>query len=223
MLFALLGLTLASTPVEASDDAEPARGNALQAGLRTGNAGHGLSLGYRHRTRKGIALGLDVESVYLLNAYIGGFAVERDLRVAARLPLQFPVYDSARLTMALTGAPGVRWTQSFDDAAPEQTSVGLTIDFGAFAYLHRPRFSWMAGVDNSASIQVVPIQDVDLWANLLTTGPIVPITDRVHWFATVEGGGAFGSNGDADKFFLRGTTGLRGFFGPAGSSWRAFY
>lgn len=223
MFFVLLGLTLASTSLPESEDVAPPRGNALQAGLRTGNAGHGLTLGYRHRTRRGPAFGLDFESVYLRNAYIGGFAVEQDLRLAVRVPLQFPVYDSPRLTMALTGAPGVRWTQSFEDAAPEQTSVGITADFGAFAYLHRDRFSWMAGIDNTVSVQVVPIRDVDLWGNLLTTGPIVPVTDRIHWFATVEGGGAFGSNGDAGKFFLRGTTGLRGFFGPAGSSWRAFY
>jgi hypothetical protein len=223
MLFALLGLTLAGTSPDASPEGPPTEGNAVHAGLRTGNAGHGVQLGYRHRTRRRFAFGLDAESVYLLDAYIGGFAVERDLRIAARVPLQFAVHDGPRLTMALTTAPGVRWTRSFDDAAPERTSIGITADFGAFAYLHQPRFSWMAGIDNSASVQVVPIRDVDLWANLLTTGPIVPVTEHLHWFATIEAGGAFGSNGDAGKFFLRGTTGLRGFFGPAGSSWRAFY
>jgi len=223
MFVALLGLMLASTPEPDSATGAPSRGDALQAGVRVGNAGYGLTLGYRHRTRRGIAFGLDGEGVYLPSAYIGGFAVERDLRLAARVPVQFPVYDGARLTMAVTGAPGLRWTRTFDDTAPERISIGITADLGAFAYLHQERLSWMAGIDNTFSFQVVPIQDVDLVGTLLATGPIVPITDRVHWFATIEGGGVFGSNGDAGKFFLRGTTGIRAFFGPAGSSWRAFY
>ncbi|MEM6992976.1 MAG: hypothetical protein AAF721_20840 [Myxococcota bacterium] len=222
MFVALLGLAVAAPPAAASQP-RPDRAQALHASLRAGNAGYGLLGGFRHRTARGISLGVDAESVYIIEAFIGGFAVPSNLRVAGRVPFQFPVLHSERLTLALTVAPGFRWTRSLAADAPERTSVAVTADVGAFAYLHRDRFSWTAGIDNPISVQVRPITDVDTLGTLLVTGPIVPITERLHWYATVEAGGVFGSDGDAGKFLLRGTTGIRGFFGPTGSSWRAYY
>ena len=220
MLAPLLSFALAGA---APPPQPPAPAHAATAAATLGNNGYGLRAGYRGRTRRGFSGGLELESVYLPEAFLGGFAVPNDVRLAVRAPLQMPVLRATDFEMAVTLAPGLRWTRALEDAEPHAQSLAVTADVGVFAYLHRPRFSWMAGLDSPFSIQLDPIRDLDLIGTLLATGPIVPINDRLNWYATLEGGGVFGSNGDAGKFLVRGTTGIRAFFGPGRARWRAFY
>lgn len=198
-------------------------GHALGAGLRAGNAGYGAQLGWRMQTRRAFAWGLDLEGVYLPQAYIAGLAVDDDLSLGVRAPLIVQAHRSRSLTIALHLAPGLRYLRSFEPDIPADASLSVTVDLGVAAYVHRDRFSWLLGVDNPFSVQVSPITDLNVLGTLLTTGPVVPLNDRLQWFATVEAGGLFGSDGDAGKFLIRATTGLRGVFGPSARDWRVFY
>lgn len=207
-------------------DAGDGRAHALTFGLRAGNTGYGGLVGVRRRFRRGIGLGVEVESVFTPDAVIGGYATEDNLVLAARAPMFFPVYRSRQLTMALTFAPGLYYTQSFTEGpTPRTPSQGLsiTVDAGVFAYIRAtPHLTWVAGVENPFGVQVEPIVDLSKIGTLLVTGPVVPINDRMSWFATLEAGGVFGSNGDGGKFLVRGTTGLRVVFGTSARQWRAF-
>lgn len=215
-----LALALVGPPPSEPSD-RPA--HALIGAGRVGNAGYGGLVGYRVRAPSGFAAGIDLESVYLTTAFVGGFAVPNALRIAGRVPLFFPMHQGPRLTMALTLAPGVRWTNSFAESPPERRSFAVTVDTGAFAYVHGERLTWMAGADIPVSIQVSPITDVDMVGGLIATGPVVPIGERLHWYATLEAGGVFGSGGDGAKFLVRGTTGIRAVFGMSARRWRALY
>ncbi|MEM7155841.1 MAG: hypothetical protein AAF799_23525 [Myxococcota bacterium] len=210
----------------AQSDAGEGRAHALTFALRTGNTGYGGLLGFRRRLRHGIGVGVEVEGVFTPDAVIGGYATEDNVVLAARAPLFFPVHRSRRLTMALTFAPGVYFTRSLTEGpTPRTPSQGLSItaDAGVFAYIHAsPRLTWVAGIDTPLGVQVDPIVDISKIGTLLVTGPVVPIGDRMSWFATLEAGGVFGSNGDGGKFLVRGTTGLRVVFGTSARQWRAF-
>lgn len=219
--------TTSSDRSPAADEAESDAGDGLAHALsfagRAGNSGYGGLLGYRVRLRHGIGLGLELEGAYAPSTYIGGYPTEQNAVVHARLPLFFPVHRSRRLTVALSLAPGIRTTQSADPGFGARSGFAVTVDLGVWAYLRaHERLTLMLGVDNPVSIQVDPIVDVDKLGSLLAFGPVVPINDRLSWFATVEAGGLFGSDGDAGKFLLRGTTGLRVTFGASAKQWRAF-
>lgn len=213
----------ASRADAAASDAGEGLAHGISVAARLGNPGYGGAVGYRLRLARGVQVGLEVEGVFAPEAFIGGLATERNAVVAGRVPLLVPVLRTRRLTMALALVPGVRATRSYRSGPAEADGLSVTLHIGAFAYLRAaPRLTWMAGVDNPVSIQVDPIVDVDQLGTLLVTGPVVPISDRWSWFATVEAGGIFGSDGDAGKFLVRGTTGLRLVFGASARSWRAF-
>ncbi len=198
-------------------------GHAVTSALRAGNPGYGALLGYRLRVRRGIAVGVELEANYAPEAFIGGYAVRRNTVVAARLPVFFPVLRTPALTMALTLTPGLRITRSARPGPTRSGGLSVSIHPGVFAYLHvSPPLTWMLGVDLPTSIQVDPITDVDQVGALLVNGPLVPLSDRLSWFAVVEAGGLFGSGGDAGKFLVRGTTGLRWVMGASARRWRAF-
>lgn len=208
----------------AESDAGEGAAHALTFAIRAGNPGYGGLVGYRRRLRHGIGIGVEVEGVFAPEGFIAGYKTERNAAFAARVPLLFPVYRSRSLTMALTFAPGVQVLQSFEPgSAPQSQGVSVTADVGAFAYLRAgPRLTWMAGINTLVSVQASPIVDVNTLGTLLVTGPVVPINDRLSWFATAEAGGIFGSDGDAGKFLVRGTSGLRVMFGASARQWRAF-
>lgn len=212
---------IAAPPAES--DAGDGVAHGLTFAARVGNPGYGGLLGYRLRLRRGIGVGVEAEAGFAPRAYIGGYATRDDAVIRARAPLFFPVLRSPRLTMALSFAPGVRVVRSADPGFGERRGVTITADLGATAYVHAPpRLTWLVGFELPVGIQVDPIHDIDTLGALLVTGPVVPLGDRVSWFATIEGGGLYGSDGDAGKFLVRGTTGLRLVFGTSARRWRAF-
>ena len=145
-----------------------------------------------------------------------------DAVLRARAPLFFPVHRSRTLTMALGFAPGVRVVRSANPGFGSRRGLTLTADLGAYAYVHaHPRLTWLVGFELPVGIQIDPITDIDTLGTLLVTGPVVPLGDRLSWYATLEGGGLYGSDGDAGKFLVRGTTGLRVVLGASARHWRA--
>lgn len=209
--------------VSAESDAGDGRAHALTFAVRAGNSGYGGMVGYRLRLRRGIGVGVEVEGVFAPRSFIGGYATGDNVVVAGRLPLFFPVYRSRALTMAVTFAPGLYSVRSFSPDQGPSAGLSVTADVGVFAYLRvGPRLTWMAGVDNPVSVQLGPIVDVNKVGTLVSTGPVVPINERLSWFATAQAGGLFGSGGDAGKFLMRGTTGLRLVFGASARQWIAF-
>ncbi|MBL8945726.1 MAG: hypothetical protein JNK45_21365 [Myxococcales bacterium] len=219
-------VTMAAEPAPpnavADSDAGDGLAHALTIGARVGNPGYGALLGYRLRLRHGIGVGLEVEAGYAPRAYIGGHLAHDDAVLRARAPLFFPVFRSRRLTMALGFAPGVRMIRSASPGFARRRGVSITADVGAFAYVHaHPRLTWLVGFELPVGIQIDPITDIDTLGTLLVTGPVVPLGDRLSWYATLEGGGLYGSDGDAGKFLVRGTTGLRVVLGASARHWRA--
>lgn len=208
---------------KAASDAGDGLAHALTFAARAGNPGYGGLFGYRLRLRHGIGVGLEFEAGYAPEAFIGGYATERNTIVHGRLPLFFPVHRSRRLTLALTLAPGIRSSQSADPGPAESSGLAVTVDVGVFAYLRaHERVTLLLGVDNPVSIEVDPIVGIDKFGTLLVFGPVVPMSDRASWYATVEAGGVYGSDGDAGKFLMRGTTGVRVTLGAGARRWRAF-
>jgi len=207
----------------AESDAGDGLAHALTLAARAGNPGYGGLLGYRVRLRHGIGLGFELEGSFAPRAYIGGYPVDQNAIVGGRVPLFFPVHRARRLTVALTLAPGVRATRSFDPGFAESSGLALTVNLGVTAYLRaHERLTLTLGIDNPVSIQIDPIVDLDQLGTLLVFGPVVPINQRLSWYASVEAGGLFGSDGDAGKFFARGTTGVRVVLGASAMRWRAF-
>lgn len=207
----------------ADSDAGDGLAHAVTIAARVGNPGYGGLLGYRLRLRHGIGVGAELEAAFAPLAYIGGYPTHDDAVIRARAPLFFPVHRSPHLTMALTFAPGVRIVRSADPGFGRDRGVTLTADLGAYAYVNaHPRLTWLVGFELPVGIQIDPINDIDTLGALLVTGPVVPLGERVSWYATLEGGGLYGSDGDAGKFLVRGTTGLRLVFGASARRWRAF-
>jgi len=212
-----------SASKHADSDAGDGIAQAFTFAARVGNPGYGALLGYRLRVRHGIGMGVELEAGFAPLAYIGGYPTHDDAVIRARAPLFFPVHRSQRLTMALGFAPGVRVVRSASPGFASRRGVTITADIGAYAYVHaHARLTWLLGFELPVGIQIDPITDVDTIGTLLVTGPVVPLGERSSWYATLEGGGLFGSDGDAGKFLVRGTTGIRVVLGASARRWRSF-
>lgn len=214
----------AETPREppASPRSQPV-GHAATAALRASALGYGVQLGYRARLRRGVGLGLEIEGLYDPEAVLGGYPTERNGFANARVPVFIPALRSSALTMAVLVAPGVRFAGSGEPGFGPDRSLAVTLETGVFAYLHAtPRLTWMLGVELPVAIQVDPITDLSEVGTLLATGPVVTLSDRINLFATVDAGGLFGSDGDAGKFLIRGTAGVRIHWGVGAADWTAY-
>ncbi|MEM9458454.1 MAG: hypothetical protein AAGF11_30030 [Myxococcota bacterium] len=214
-------------PVEPVEPAEPTEstqiGHAATVSLRASALGYGAQVGYRARFRRGVGLGLEVEGLYDPEAVLGGYATEHNGFVNARVPVFIPAVRSSALTMAVLVAPGVRFARSVDPGYGPDQSLAVTLEPGVFAYLHAtPRLTWMLGVTMPVAIQVDPITDVAELGTLVATGPVVTLGRHVNLFATVDTGGLFGSDGDAGKFLIRGTAGVRIHWGVGAADWTAY-
>lgn len=221
---ATAGLAETAEPAEPAGPAGPGRvGHAATASVRASALGFGTQLGYRARLRRGVGLGLELEGLYDPEAVLGGYSTEQNGFVNARVPVFIPALRSPTLTMAVLVAPGVRFARSGDPGFGPDQSVAVTLETGVFGYLHAtPRLTWMLGVDLPLAIQVDPITDVSEIGTLLATGPVVTLGRHVNLFATVDAGGLFGSNGDAGKFLVRGTAGVRVHWGVGAADWTAY-
>lgn len=225
-LFGLLGARTAHAAEGVQTGADGPASNfahAATASARASALGFGAKLGYRARFRRGRGLGLEVEGLYDPEAVLGGYATERNGFVNARVPIFIPALRSGTLTMALLVAPGVRVGLAGEPGFGPHRSVAVTLETGVFAYLHASRrLTWVLGVDTPLAIQLDPITDVSEVGTLLTTGPVVTVTPRLNLYATLDAGGLFGSGGDAGKFLVRGTAGVRLHWGMNAAEWTAY-
>ncbi|MGH1348462.1 MAG: hypothetical protein ACRBN8_43325 [Nannocystales bacterium] len=226
VLFGLLGgrTAAAAEREHRSNDGLPDEvAHAATVSARASALGFGAKFGYRARLRRGVGIGLEVEGLYDPEAVLGGYATERNGFVNARVPVFIPVLRSGTLTMAVLVAPGVRVGLAGDPGFGPDRSVAATLDTGVFAYLHvSRRLTWVLGVDTPLAVQVDPITDVSEIGTLLTTGPVVTVTPRLNVYAAVDAGGLFGSDGDAGKFLIRGTAGIRLHWGMNAADWTAY-
>lgn len=198
--------------------------HALSLAARASNFEYGGRGTYRFRFRSQTTAGISVEGGYGIGAFIAGYAVKRTAYFDARLPWLFPFLASDKFAMAFGLTPGLRRVRSFDpDGAPHDTSWAVALDTAVWSYAHlHERVTVKLGVIVPVSLQVSPQIDNDKVGGLIVTGLIVPLTDRLQWFADAQAGGIFGSNGDAGKFLVRGTTGVRLTIGANARRWRTF-
>lgn len=227
---ALFGLLLSARSVQAAEGPETATegqtgesGHAATASARASALGFGAQFGYRARLRRGLGLGLEVEGLYDPEAVLGGHATERNGFVNVRAPVFVPVARSDTFTFAVLVAPGLRVGFAGEPGFGPDRSVAVTMEAGVFGYVHvTRRLTWMLGFDVPVAIQVAPITDVSETGQLLRTGPVVNLTPRINLYATVDAGGLFGSDGDAGKFLIRGTAGVRLHWGIGAAEWMAY-
>lgn len=225
-LFGLLGarsVQAAEGGQEGAAERAGETGHAATASARASALGFGAQFGYRARFRRGLGLGLEIEGLYDPEAVLGGHATARNGFVTARVPVFIPAIRSGTFTFAVLVAPGVRIGFAGEPGFGPDRSVALTMEAGVFGYVHMSRrLTWMLGLDMPVAIQVDPITDLSEIGQLLTTGPVVNLTPRVNLYATVDAGGLFGSDGDAGKFLVRGTAGVRLHWGVGAAEWMAY-
>lgn len=205
-----------------SEDRSPI-GHALSTTLRASALGYGAQLGYRVRLRKGLGLGLEVQGLYDPEAVLGGYATRHNGALDLRAPIFIPAHRSSTLSIGFLVAPGFRWIRSGSPGFGPDQSLAVTVSVGARAFLHvNRRLTWMLAVDTPVAVQLSPITDTSELGTLVGTGPVVTVTPRVNLYATVDAGGLFGSDGDAGKFLIRGSAGIRVHWGVHASDWTAY-
>lgn len=164
-------------------------------------------------------LGLDVYAGHERKAFISGFAVEDALRVDVHLRGLWQVWQQGPARFSLLTRAGARSFSAATGNAPESASWAVSAEMGALVHADvHPRAVARFGVLVPLLFQLDPAFSNDVNGALLSLGIAVALRDQLLLTANLNSGGIFGADGDAGKFLVQGTLGVRW----APKDWRYF-
>lgn len=181
-----------------------------------------LALSYRHRFESGVQLGAGVDGGYSWSSYVAGYDAGSQGVGVLYIESRFPVLTRSRLRFQLLLNSGVRRIFG-DDGQPTGSTGSWAIEarLGLLGHARVGRGALHLGVVVPFSMEIAPEVINDVQGALITAGVGWPLSERIWLRGEIEAGGVFGSDGDAQKFQVRGSLGLRFLFGSTTEAWWA--
>lgn len=204
-----------------SSAAQAQSADSIEVGVSASNAAR-LALAYRHRFDGGVQLGLGVDGGYAFTTYVAGYDAGAQGVGALYVESRFPVLTRERLRFQVLLDSGVRRIFG-DDGQPVGSTGSWAIEarLGLVGHARAGRGALHFGVIVPFSLEIAPEVINDVQGALLSAGVGWPLAERIWLRGEVEGGGVFGSDGDAQKFQVRAALSLRFLFGSTTNSWWA--
>jgi hypothetical protein len=219
-LLIVLSTTLsarAASPPEAGLP-QPVLGVAALGGV----AGAGLALEGRLRVASGVQVGIGVTSQALRVAHIGGYAVRGVSGNEVRLLALFPLLESQGFELDLRLATGLIYLHDVGTLeSPYRHALRSSTEVACLAHVRLGDHNVLrAGVILGFDLETEPTTSLADQSQLLSVGFGRALGPSTLLYASVEGGGTYGFNGDNGKAVLRGSLGLR--FALGGDARMAF-
>jgi hypothetical protein len=174
-------------------------------------AGAGLALEGRLRIASGVQLGLGVASQALRVAHMGGYAVRGVSRNEAQLLALFPLLEIQGFELDLRVATGLVYLHDVGALeSPYRHALRSSTEVACLAHVRLGDHNVLrAGVRLGFDLETEPTTSLADQAQLLSVGFGRALTASTLLYASLDGGGTYGFNGDNAKAVLRGSLGLR--------------
>jgi hypothetical protein len=212
-LFGLLALVVTAGRASAADTPGP-RFVAGVAALASGSGG-GLLLDTRLRLRGGQQLGLAISGQASSVGYLDGYRAQGVATSEAGFIALLPFARARAVEMDVRLATGLRYLRDTGTQdTPHPSALRSVSELGCLAHVRLDeRHLLRAGALIVVELQTQPSTALADQMQLITFGIARALSPDVLLYATVEGGGTFGFDGDNGKTVLRGALGLRLPFG----------